>query len=95
GCGWTPYFVEGDEPEKMHELMASTLDKAIADIRQIQSNARDKNDMTRPRWPAIVLKSPKGWTGPKVVDGLQIEGTSRSHQVPLLVNSEHPDHVQQ
>ena len=94
GCGWTPYFVEGDEPERMHELMASTLDKAIADIRQIQSNARDKNDTTRPRWPTIVLKSPKGWTGPKVVDGLQIEGTSRSHQVPLLVNSEHPGHVQ-
>ena len=95
GCGWTPYFVEGDEPEKMHELMASTLDKAIADIRQIQSNARNQNDTTRPRWPVIVLKSPKGWTGPKVVDGLQIEGTSRSHQVPLVVNSEHPDHVQE
>ncbi|WP_414546186.1 phosphoketolase [Nostoc sp. CCY0012] len=95
GCGWTPYFVEGDEPEKMHELMASILEKAIADIREIQSNARNQNDMTRPRWPAIVLKSPKGWTGPKVVDGLQIEGTARSHQVPLLVNSEHPDHVQQ
>ena len=95
GCGWTPYFVEGDEPERMHELMASTLDKAIADIRQIQSNARNQNDTTRPRWTVIVLKSPKGWTGPKVVDGLQIEGTARSHQVPLVVNSEHPDHVQQ
>src|ERR1700676_471512 len=75
GCGWTPHFVEGDEPEKMHQLMAATLETAIEDIRQIQSNARDKNDTTRPRWPMIVLKSPKGWTGPKVVDGLQIEGT--------------------
>ena len=93
GCGWTPYFVEGDEPEKMHQLMAATLDKAIEDIRQIQKNARNKNDTTRPRWPMIVLRSPKGWTGPKVVDGLQIEGTFRAHQVPLLVDSEHPDHV--
>ena len=94
GCGWTPYFVEGDDPDKMHELMASTLDRVIEDIQQIQSHARSENDVTRSRWPVIVLKSPKGWTGPKVVDGLQIEGTSRSHQVPLLVNSEHPDHVQ-
>ena len=95
GCGWTPYFVEGDDPETMHQLMAATLDKAIEDIRQIQKNARDKNDTTRARWPMIVLKSPKGWTGPKVVDGLQIEGTFRAHQVPLLVDAEHPDHVQQ
>ena len=91
GYGWTPYFVEGEEPEKMHQLMATILEKAIEDIRQIQSNARNKNDTTRPRWPMIVLKSPKGWTGPKVVDGLQIEGTFRAHQVPLLVDSEHPD----
>ena len=95
GCGWTPYFVEGDEPEQMHQLMAATLDKAIEDIRRIQANARNKNDTTRPRWPMIVLKSPKGWTGPKVVDGLQIEGTFRAHQVPLLVDAEHPDHVTQ
>src|ERR1700733_10603606 len=93
GCGWTPYFVEGDDPEKMHQLMAATLEKAIEEIRQIQNNARSKNDTTRPRWPMIVLKSPKGWTGPKVVDGLQIEGTFRAHQVPLLVNAQHPDHV--
>ena len=93
GCGWTPYFVEGDEPEKMHQLMAATMDKAIEQIREIQSNARNKNDTTRARWPMIVLKSPKGWTGPKVVDGLQIEGTFRAHQVPLLVDPEHPDHV--
>ena len=76
-------------------LMAATLDKVIEDIRQIQQNARSANDATRPRWPMIVLKSPKGWTGPKVVDGLQIEGTFRAHQVPLLVDAEHPEHVKQ
>src|SRR5271157_1755093 len=93
GYGWTPYFVEGEEPEKMHQLMATILEKAVEDIQQIQSNARNKNDTTRPRWPMIVLKSPKGWTGPKVVDGLQVEGTFRAHQVPILVDSEHPDHL--
>jgi xylulose-5-phosphate/fructose-6-phosphate phosphoketolase len=95
GCGWTPYFVDGDEPEKMHELMAMTLEKAIEDIRRIQTNARDKKDTTRPHWPMIVLKSPKGWTGPKEVDGLKVEGTFRAHQVPLLVDAEHPQHVKQ
>jgi xylulose-5-phosphate/fructose-6-phosphate phosphoketolase len=95
GCGWTPHFVEGDEPEEMHQLMAGTLEEAIEDIRQIQSNARNRNDSTRPRWPMIVLKSPKGWTGPKFVDGLQVEGTFRAHQVPLLVDSDHPDHLKQ
>jgi xylulose-5-phosphate/fructose-6-phosphate phosphoketolase len=95
GCGWTPYFVEGDEPEKMHELMATVLEKAVEDIRRIQTNARDKKDTTRPRWPMIVLKSPKGWTGPKEVDGLKVEGTFRAHQVPLLVDAEHPEHVRQ
>ena len=93
GCGWVPHFVEGDEPREMHRLMAGTLDAAIESIQQIQSHARETGDTTRPRWPVIVLRSPKGWTGPKVVDGLQIEGTFRSHQVPLLVDSEHPDHV--
>jgi xylulose-5-phosphate/fructose-6-phosphate phosphoketolase len=95
GCGWTPYFVEGHEPEKMHQLMAAALEKAVEKIRQIQGNARNKNDATRPRWPMIVLNSLKGWTGPKVVDGLQVEGSFRSHQVPLLVDSEHPDHLKQ
>ena len=95
GCGWTPYFVEGDEPEQMHQLMASTVEMAIESIRQIQSNARNKNDTTRPRWPMIVLKSPKGWTGPKAVDGLQVEGTFRAHQVPLPADVEHPDHLKQ
>jgi xylulose-5-phosphate/fructose-6-phosphate phosphoketolase len=95
GCGWTPYFVEGDDPETMHALMAGTLDTVIQEIRAIQQHARDTHDAPRPRWPMIVLRSPKGWTGPKVVDGLQIEGTFRSHQVPLLVNAEHPEHVEQ
>jgi xylulose-5-phosphate/fructose-6-phosphate phosphoketolase len=85
--------VEGHKPEEMHELMATTLDKAIEEIHSIQKNARDNHDTTRPRWPMIVLKSPKGWTGPKIVDGLQIEGTFRAHQVPLLVDPDHPDHV--
>ena len=74
GCGWTPHFVEGDEPAKMHRLMASTLETAIESIRQIQRTARSKNAPARPRWPMIVLKSPKGWTGPKVVDGLPDRG---------------------
>ena len=69
GYGWTPYFVEGDEPEKMHQTMAATLDEVVRQVRQIQHNARTQGDTTRPRWPMIVLRSPKGWTGPKVIDG--------------------------
>lgn len=95
GCGWIPYFVEGHEPSLMHEAMASTLDKVIAEIKQIKSQASHDNYTARPRWPLIVLKSPKGWTGPKVVDGIQIEGTFRAHQVPLLVDTTHPEHVTQ
>jgi len=93
GCGWTPLFVEGDDPSTMHQLMAAAVDEAVEQIRYIQENARSKDNNTRPRWPMIVLRSPKGWTGPKVVDGLQIEGTSRAHQVPLLVDPAHPEHV--
>ncbi len=95
GCGWEPLFVEGHEPEEMHQLMAGALDEAIATIRDIQDQARNHGPVTRRRWPMIVLKSPKGWTGPKVVDGLQVEGTFRSHQVPLVVDTEHPDHLAQ
>ncbi len=95
GCGWSPHFVEGSEPEAMHQLMAGTLDKVVEDIRSIQSHARTTTGAPRPRWPMIVLRSPKGWTGPKVVDGLQIEGTFRAHQVPLLVDEGHPEHVSQ
>ena len=86
GCGWDPHYVEGDDPEDMHELMATVLDAVIEAIHTIQRKARTAGDTTRPRWPMIVLRSPKGWTGPKVVDGLQIEGTFRAHQVPLLVD---------
>jgi xylulose-5-phosphate/fructose-6-phosphate phosphoketolase len=93
GCGWTPYFVEGDDPETMHRLMADTLDQAIDDIRQAQHAARSSGQPSRPRWPMIVLRSPKGWTGPKVIDGLKIEGTFRAHQVPILVDPAHPGHV--
>jgi len=93
GCGWTPIFVEGDEPNVMHQLMAQAVDRAVEEIQRIQSDALINNDPTRPRWPMIVLRSPKGWTGPKEVDSLKIEGTFRSHQVPLLVDSEHPAHL--
>jgi xylulose-5-phosphate/fructose-6-phosphate phosphoketolase len=95
GCGWEPHFVTGDDPDEMHQLMASALDDAIEGIHRIQGDARSSGDATRRRWPMIVLKSPKGWTGPKVVDGLQVEGTFRSHQVPLLVDSDHLEHVAQ
>ena len=93
GNGWTPYFVEGDEPDTMHQQMAATMDTVVAEIRAIQHDARTSGNLTRPHWPMIVLRSPKGWTGPKEVDGLQIEGTFRSHQVPLLVDPAHPNHV--
>jgi xylulose-5-phosphate/fructose-6-phosphate phosphoketolase len=83
GYGYTPYFVEGDDPLVMHQLMAATLDTVIADIQRIQHDARTNGFAERPRWPMIVLRSPKGWTGPDVVDGKPVEGTFRSHQVPL------------
>ena len=94
GYGWTPYFVEGDEPEQMHEAMAATLDLVVASIKQLQKDARAgiSTNRTRPRWPMIVLKSPKGWTGPEVVNGLQVEGTFRAHQIPLHPRK-HPEHL--
>jgi xylulose-5-phosphate/fructose-6-phosphate phosphoketolase len=95
GCGWTPYFVEGHDPELMHQAMAATMDIVVEEIRKIQTNARKNNDTTRPRWPMIVLRSPKGWTGPKTVDGKPNEGTFHSHQVPILVDSAHPQHIAQ
>ena len=94
GCGWTPHFVEGDDPEKMHELMATTIDEVIEEIKGSRTR-RVARGPTRPRWPMIVLRSPKGWTGPKSVDGLPVEGTFRSHQVPLLVDADHPNHVKE
>jgi len=121
GYGYTPYFVEGDDPQAMHQLMAETLDQVVAEIKQIQhdarlgsSRSRETSDVTqetelsrvrlplgsrssgpqfkRPRWPMIVLRTPKGWTGPKEVDGKQVVGTTRSHQVPMGEMS-HPNHV--
>jgi xylulose-5-phosphate/fructose-6-phosphate phosphoketolase len=83
GYGYTPYFVEGDDPAQMHQLMAATLDKVLAEIRRIQNDARARGFRKRPAWPMIILRSPKGWTGPKVVDGKPTEGTFRSHQVPM------------
>src|SRR5450756_2104385 len=97
GYGWTPYFVEGHEPGPMHEAMAATLDTAVEQIQQIQqdarADARTGGNLVRPRWPMIVLNSPKGWTGPTMVDGLQVEGTFRSHQVPLSDPASHPEHL--
>jgi xylulose-5-phosphate/fructose-6-phosphate phosphoketolase len=92
GFGYRPYFVEGDDPMKMHSLMAVALDAVIAEIQRIQRDARKNGFRERPRWPLIILRSPKGWTGPKVVDGQPIEGTFRSHQVPLSDMSR-PGHV--
>ncbi|HNP35808.1 MAG TPA: phosphoketolase family protein, partial [Woeseiaceae bacterium] len=95
GYGYRPYFVEGEEPDLMHEAMATTLDRAIADIEGIQRAARDKSSAERPRWPMIILRSPKGWTGPKEVDGKTTEGSWRSHQVPLAGLADNPQHVKQ
>ncbi len=93
GYGYKPYFVEGSDPEAMHRLMAETLDTVIEEIRGIQAAARSKGKATRPRWPMIVLRSPKGWTGPKEVDGKKTEGFWRSHQVPFAEMAEKPEHV--
>ncbi len=92
GYGYTPYFVEGDDPAEMHQLMAATLDTAVADIRRIQRDARKNGFEVRPCWPMIILRSPKGWTGPKFVDNKPTEGSWRSHQVPMGDMSQ-PGHV--
>jgi xylulose-5-phosphate/fructose-6-phosphate phosphoketolase len=83
GCGYNPHFVEGDDPKEVHQVLAGTLDRVIVEIQSIQTEARTKGFKRRPAWPMIILRTPKGWTGPKVVDGLPVEGTFRSHQVPL------------
>ena len=93
GYGHKVHWVSGDDPAKMHQLMAETLDTVIAEITSIQKHARETGDTTRPAWPMIVFKSPKGWTGPKFVDGLPTEGTWRSHQVPLAEVKTNPDHL--
>ncbi len=97
GYGWTPYFVEGSDPAQMHEAMATTLDAVVAQIREIQHQARTSALGTvhpRPRWPMVILASPKGWTGPKKVDGKKIEGTFRAHQVPLTDPAAQPWHLE-
>jgi xylulose-5-phosphate/fructose-6-phosphate phosphoketolase len=93
GYGWKPFFVEGSEPEAMHQLMAGTLDAVIDEIKAIQDGARGGPEAARPRWPMIVLRSPKGWTCPKEVDGLKTEGFWRAHQVPITDLAKKPDHV--
>jgi xylulose-5-phosphate/fructose-6-phosphate phosphoketolase len=94
GYGWTPYFVEGDDPETMHQLMAATMEQCVLDIHGIQAQARAGGEVSRARWPMIVLRSPKGWTGPKEVDGHKVEGFWRAHQVPLSGLHENPQHLQ-
>ncbi|MES1022188.1 phosphoketolase family protein [Gloeocapsa sp. BRSZ] len=93
GYGYKPYFVEGSDPETMHQLMAATLDTAIAEIKEIQNEARSHGFTKRPQWPIIILRSPKGWTGPKEVDGKKTEDYWRSHQVPLANMASQPEHV--
>ena len=93
GYGYEPYFVEGEEPEYMHQTMAKTLDTIITKIKTIWHEARVEGNTTRPRWPIIILRSPKGWTGPKEVDGLKTEGHWRSHQVPLSQLDTKPEHI--
>ena len=95
GYGYTPYTVEGDDPKLVHQQLATTMDQVIAEIRAIQRRAREDGDLTRPAWPVIVLRTPKGWTGPKVVDGLPVEGTWRAHQVPLAAARQNPEHLAQ
>jgi xylulose-5-phosphate/fructose-6-phosphate phosphoketolase len=93
GYGYSPRFVEGSDPDEMHRLMAAAFDDVLDEIAQIQRRAREDHDLTRPRWPMIVMKTPKGWTGPKVVDGLPVEGTWRAHQVPLAEVRTNPQHL--
>ena len=93
GCGWTPYFVEGSDPAEMHPKMAEALDTCITEILEYQRRAREEGVDQRPRWPMIVLRTPKGWTGPKVVDGKKIEGSFRAHQVPIQITDEEHLHL--
>ncbi len=94
GSGYDPIFVEGDHPPEMHQLMAAALDRALDAIAGIRTAARQQGSTERPRWPMIVLRTPKGWTGPKEVDGVPVEGTFRSHQVPIAELSDRPEHLQ-
>ncbi|KIO64131.1 Xylulose-5-phosphate phosphoketolase [Caldibacillus thermoamylovorans] len=93
GMGWEPYFVEGEDPAEMHVKMAATLDKVVEKIKAIQTNARENRDQTRPIWPMIVFRAPKGWTGPKEWGGVPIENSFRAHQVPIPVDQDHMEHA--
>jgi xylulose-5-phosphate/fructose-6-phosphate phosphoketolase len=93
GNGWLPYYVEGDEPKVMHELMASTLDNVITKIKDIQNSARTVGNNSRQLWPMIVLRTPKGWTGPKEIENKKIEGNFRAHQIPVVVNKDNLDNI--
>ncbi len=95
GYGWKPYLIEGDDPMEMHQKMAALLDKIIEEIKQIKENAAQNENEERPKWPMIILKSPKGWTGPKYVDGFKIEGNFRAHQVPITDPKTNPEHLDQ
>ncbi len=95
GCGYDPIVVEGDDISFVQELMARAMDKAILKILRIQREARENNHIIRPRWPMIIFKTPKGWTGPKTADGKQCEGSFRSHQVPIIVNKDHPENLKE
>ncbi|HQX44682.1 MAG TPA: phosphoketolase family protein, partial [Saprospiraceae bacterium] len=95
GYGWKPYLIEGDDPMEMHQKMAALLDKVIGEIKQIKQNATQNKKAERPQWPMIILKSPKGWTGPKYVDGVKIEGTFHAHQVPITDPKTNPEHLKQ
>jgi xylulose-5-phosphate/fructose-6-phosphate phosphoketolase len=95
GYGWKPYFIEGDDPMEMHQKMAQLTDKVIEEIKKIKEYAIKNNKAERPRWPMIILKSPKGWTGPQYIDGLKIEGNFRAHQVPITDPATNPEHLQQ
>jgi xylulose-5-phosphate/fructose-6-phosphate phosphoketolase len=95
GYGYAPRFVDGSDPAAMHQLMAATLDDVVDEIATIQRRARSDGELERPRWPMIVLRTPKGWTGPKIVDGLPAEGSFRSHQVPLAAVRTNPEHLAQ
>lgn len=95
GYGWKPYLIEGDDPHEMHQKMAGVLDEIIEEIKEIKEEARQNDETKRPLWPMIILKTPKGWTGPKFIDGLPVENHFRSHQVPLSDAAGNPEHLQQ
>ncbi|MFD1392387.1 phosphoketolase [Lacticaseibacillus jixianensis] len=93
GMGWKPYFIEGDDPEKLNPEMAKAFDSAIEEIKRIQKHARETGDTTMPHWPVMIVRTPKGWTGPKNWDGAKIEGSFRAHQIPIPVSRDHMEHA--